>query len=308
MAGKDQEVAPKRNGLIPSSTTSILLASTPPMLPRWFLTDHSGRCLLADCQRSNPSKALKSSKSSHVFAVPVKCHAHHGEFHNNVYDPKQRRPPEGRFCRDCLFLTAINALPRVLSPRLGLLVWFDLTPKFFGLPDSPLAHYFCIADESPNNQQLWQYGSSSLAKQSHCPCGPFYFYIPRMCMVVFFRENVLVVILAAGSQRFFWAAWTVMKNCRSQFAWQCAQLLNYRSTGCWCRRCFVYRRWYRGCNVNCLAIALGSFVFARCGGYEKAVDVTRAGNRLVQSTLLFSFTFWSTGGADVYLTVYPTDI
>ena len=64
MAGNDQEVAPKRDGLIPSSTTSILLASTPPMLPRWSLTDPSGRPLLADCQRSNPSKALKSRKSS----------------------------------------------------------------------------------------------------------------------------------------------------------------------------------------------------------------------------------------------------
>ena len=39
MAGKDQEVAQKLDGLIPSSTTSILLASTPPMLPRWYVTD-----------------------------------------------------------------------------------------------------------------------------------------------------------------------------------------------------------------------------------------------------------------------------
>ena len=30
---------PKRDGLIPSSTTSIQLASTPPILPRWYLTD-----------------------------------------------------------------------------------------------------------------------------------------------------------------------------------------------------------------------------------------------------------------------------
>ena len=41
-------------------------------------------------------------------------------------------------------------------------------------------------------------------------------------------------------------------------------------------RCF-FRRWYRGCNVNRIAIAiswiaLGIFVFSRCGGYEKAVD------------------------------------
>ena len=34
------------------------------MLPRWYFTLPSGRPLLADCQRSNPSKALKSSKSS----------------------------------------------------------------------------------------------------------------------------------------------------------------------------------------------------------------------------------------------------
>ena len=64
MAGRDLEAAPKLDGLIQSSTISILLASTPPMLPRWSLTDPSGSSLLADCQRSNPSKALKSNKSS----------------------------------------------------------------------------------------------------------------------------------------------------------------------------------------------------------------------------------------------------
>ena len=45
-----------------------------------------------------------------------------------------------------------------------------------------------------------------------------------MCMVVIFRENSPVAILAADSKRSFWAAWTVMKNCRSQFAWPRAQL------------------------------------------------------------------------------------
>ena len=33
-----------------------LLASTPPMLPRWSLTDPSGKHLLVDCQRPNTSK------------------------------------------------------------------------------------------------------------------------------------------------------------------------------------------------------------------------------------------------------------
>ena len=69
MAGRDLEAAPKLDGLIQSSTTSILLASTPPMLPRWSLTDPSGRPLLADGQNSNPSKALKSSQVSQLNSV-----------------------------------------------------------------------------------------------------------------------------------------------------------------------------------------------------------------------------------------------
>ena len=50
--------------------------------------------------------------------------------------------------------------------------------------------------------------------------------------------------------------------------------------------------------------ALGSFVFARCGGYKKARDFTRAGHRVVQSALLLSL-FCSTGG--IQADVYPTD-
>ena len=46
-----------------------------------------------------------------------------------------------------------------------------------------------------------------------------------------------------------------------------------------------FMRWYRWCNVNRIAvaifwIALGCFVFARCGGYKKAPDFTRAGHRI----------------------------
>ena len=62
---KKPRAAPKLHGLNQSSTISILLASTPPMLLRWSLTEPSQRSLLADCLRSNPSKARKSSKSSH---------------------------------------------------------------------------------------------------------------------------------------------------------------------------------------------------------------------------------------------------
>ena len=63
MVGKYQEAAPQLYGVIQSSTTSTLLASTPSMLPRWYLTDPSGRHFFAEYQRSNPSKVLKSSKS-----------------------------------------------------------------------------------------------------------------------------------------------------------------------------------------------------------------------------------------------------
>ena len=58
MAGKDQEVAPKLDGPILSNMTSILLASTPTMLP-------SGRPLLADCQCQNPSRALNQTATEH---------------------------------------------------------------------------------------------------------------------------------------------------------------------------------------------------------------------------------------------------
>ena len=53
MAGRDLEAAPKLQGLIQSSTISILRASTPPMLPRWSLTDPSERSLLYTAKLAN---------------------------------------------------------------------------------------------------------------------------------------------------------------------------------------------------------------------------------------------------------------
>ena len=50
----------------------------------------------------------------------------------------------------------------------------------------------------------------------------FYFHSPIMSMVVCFRVNAPVAILAADSKRSFWAARTMMMDCRSQFARQCA--------------------------------------------------------------------------------------
>ena len=66
MVGRDQEAAPKPDERIQSNMICILLASTPSMPPIWSMTDPSGRPLFADCQRSNQSMALKSSKSSQV--------------------------------------------------------------------------------------------------------------------------------------------------------------------------------------------------------------------------------------------------
>ena len=54
---------------------------------------------------------------AHVFAVPAQCQAHHGECHINVYGRKQILSLEGRLCRDCLFVDAINALPCCLFHR-----------------------------------------------------------------------------------------------------------------------------------------------------------------------------------------------
>ena len=73
MVGRDQEAAPKRDGRTQSNTTSILLASTPSMPPSWSMTDPSGRPLFADCQRSNPSMALRSSKSIYCSLLGATC-------------------------------------------------------------------------------------------------------------------------------------------------------------------------------------------------------------------------------------------
>ena len=66
---RDQEAAPKPDGRIQSNIISNLLASKPSMPQRWPVTDPSGRLLFADCQRSNPSMALKSSQVSQVIVL-----------------------------------------------------------------------------------------------------------------------------------------------------------------------------------------------------------------------------------------------
>ena len=79
---------------------------------------------------------------------------------------------------------------------------------------------------------------------------------------------------------------------------------------CWFRRCFVFRRWYRWCNVKRIAfvifwIVLGSFVFASCGGFKKLGMLPGPATAL-SSRRFFSRFFCSTEGIQARY-VYPTD-
>ena len=123
-----------------------------------------------------------------IYGVLCQRPAHHSECHDNVYYPEQTLPLEGRFCRDYLFLGAINALTRLPSPecdaRIKWVFSCDLIfiPKFFGLPDTPPAHSFT---EQPTALTIW-----FLHRWWEAEPLPFYFHCPRMCMVVFHRKCV----------------------------------------------------------------------------------------------------------------------
>ena len=89
--------------------------------------------------------------------------------------------------------------------------------------------------------------------------------------LVSFIENAHIAILASDSKLSFWAAWTVMNNCRSRFGWQSAQLKESAISRvverqvtpdlpdhvvlvppllvhrCWFRRCWFRRGWFRRC-------------------------------------------------------------
>ena len=54
VVGRDQDAAPKPDGLIRSNTTFILLASTPPMLPRWSMTDPQWKAFVCGLPTIDP--------------------------------------------------------------------------------------------------------------------------------------------------------------------------------------------------------------------------------------------------------------
>ena len=85
------------------------------------------------------------------------------------------------------------------APGLGSFIFI---PKFFGLPDTPLVHSFCIADGSPNNQQLWQFGYFVVGeRQRHVVAVLVLIPSPEMCMVSppsVFSEKMRISLLIAN--------------------------------------------------------------------------------------------------------------
>ena len=98
------------------------------------------RACIATSARKLPPWQSPSPTCS--WCPPNARYVHHGECHDNVYYPKQTLSPEGRLCRYCLFLNAINALHRLQSPEWMLASRCDwvfscdwiFIPKFFGCP------------------------------------------------------------------------------------------------------------------------------------------------------------------------------
>ena len=121
----------------------------------------------------------------HVVAVPAQCQAHHGECHDNVHS-------------EALRVARHTGGPLFLHYR-----WITEQPTYLTI----VLHIMA---------------SSSLARSRAIAV---LFTLPQNVHgIVFVREKASVAIVAADSKRSFWAAWTVMNNCRSQFGWQCAQL------------------------------------------------------------------------------------
>ena len=114
---------------------------------------------------------------AHVFAVPAKCQVNHGECHDNVYYPKQTLSPEGRLCRYCRFLNAINALLRLPSPEYKLASRCDwvfscgliFIPKFFGCPTHRWPTLCALPMDHRTTKTFDNMVSSSLVRSRYIP-------------------------------------------------------------------------------------------------------------------------------------------
>ena len=126
--------------------------------PFWPVTNHScsDTSLLEpgfEVDPTGPGQTTLVSpraRGSWQCAVPAQYQTHHGECHDNVYYPKQSLSPEGRFCRDCLLLDAINAFTRLPSPewdvrikvRLDFLVCFDFQSEVLRVARHTVGPFF----------------------------------------------------------------------------------------------------------------------------------------------------------------------
>ena len=307
----------------------------------------------------------------------AQCQAHHGECHDNVYYPKQTLSPECRFCHDCLFLDAINALTRLLY-RLYAPFLYEVAIATLNNCHTGHYYYYSIARMRYSHQGAIGFSRViwfSLWRSSGCPTHrwptlftlpmdhvqptalkiwllhrwreaeplPFYFHCPRMCMECFSEKmRLLPFSLLIANGHFGWhgpwwiiavlssvgnvPSWKREKAIRRVVERQ-AQRPNYRSTSCWFSPPLlvppplrfqalvppllrlqalvpmVQCQPHRICHfLNCPR----KFRLRPLWWLQNALDFTRAGHRIVQSTLLRSFLQHrrhTITSADVY----PTD-
>ena len=84
-------------------------------------------------------------------------------------------------------------------------------PKFFGLPDTQLATLFALPMDNRTTNSFDNRASSSLARSRVIAV---LFPLPQNVHGSGFFKKMLLLIAKIRS---FWAAWTMMNNCRSQF-------------------------------------------------------------------------------------------
>ena len=104
---------------------------------------------------------------------------------------------------------------RAFKVRLGFLLCLIFRPKFFELLDTPLATLFALPMDNRTTNSFDNRDSSSLARSRVIAV---LFPLPQNVHGSgFFLKKMLPLSLLIAKKRSFWAAWTVLNNCRSQF-------------------------------------------------------------------------------------------
>ena len=152
----------------------------------------------------------------HVFARS-RCQAHHGEcitmFMVRSKDVRQKVASVAIICSwtGSIRYPAFHRPNSMIASRCACVFSCELifTSKLFGLPDTSLAHSFCITDGSPNSFDNMD--SSSLVRSRAIAIR---FPQPqnvhgKVCVL---RQNAAVAILTADSKRSFLAPWTELPS------------------------------------------------------------------------------------------------